>query len=78
MRFAGIDIGSDAHVVAVVDETGAVVHKATKFAEDAEGYARARGVLGAPDGLLVTMEATGHYWQNCSRFSPAMATPSRC
>src|SRR5205823_10512448 len=63
-RFAGIDIGSEHHVVAVVDEEGAIATKATRFAEDAEGYERARSVLGAPDGLLVAMEATGHYWQN--------------
>ena len=64
MRFAGIDIGAEQHVVAIVDETGALVTKATTFAEDAVGYERARGVLGDPKDVLVAMEATGHYWQN--------------
>lgn len=64
MRFAGIDIGAEHHVVAVVDETGAIVTKSTTFAEDAAGYERARGVLGDPKDVLVAMEATGHYWQN--------------
>lgn len=64
MRFAGIDIGAEHHVVAVVDETGALVTKSTTFAEDAAGYERARGVLGDPKDVLVAMEATGHYWQN--------------
>lgn len=64
MRFAGIDIGAEHHVVAVVDETGALVTKSTTFAEDAAGYERARGVLGEPKDVLVAMEATGHYWQN--------------
>jgi transposase len=64
MRFAGIDIGSEHHVVAVVDDEGSTTTKATRFAEDAEGYERIRSVLGAPDDLLVAMEATGHYWQN--------------
>ncbi len=64
MRFAGIDIGSEQHVIAVVDDDGTVTTKPTKFAEDADGYARVLAVLGAPSGLLVAMEATGHYWQN--------------
>jgi transposase len=64
MRFAGIDIGAEHHVVAVVDDTGAIVTKATKFAEDAAGYERVRAVLGDPAQVLVAMEATGHYWQN--------------
>lgn len=64
MRFAGVDIGAEHHVVAVVDDTGATVAKATTFAEDAGGYERVRAVLGEPTGVLVAMEATGHYWQN--------------
>src|ERR1700737_2547478 len=34
-RFAGIDIGSERHVVAVVDEHGAVVGKPSPFGEEA-------------------------------------------
>jgi transposase len=64
MRFAGIDIGSEHHVVAVVDDEGTITTKATRFAEDAEGYERVRSVLGPAEGLVVAMEATGHYWQN--------------
>ncbi len=64
MRFAGIDIGAERHVVAVVDDTGATVTKSTQFAEDAGGYERARALLGEPKEVLVAMEATGHYWQN--------------
>ncbi|HUS64196.1 MAG TPA: IS110 family transposase [Kofleriaceae bacterium] len=64
MRFAGIDIGSEAHYVGIVEEDGAVATKATRFAEDAEGYGRVRAILGAPEQVLVAMEATGHYWQN--------------
>jgi transposase len=63
MRFVGIDVASERHVVAVVDESGRVLLKATSFAEDAEGYAKLLGLLGAPDAL-VAMEATGHYWKN--------------
>jgi transposase len=64
MRFAGIDIGSEHHLVAVVDEDGAVLCKATKVAEDSEGYAKLLDVLGEPADVRVAMEATGHYWQN--------------
>jgi transposase len=64
MRFAGIDIASEMHVVAGVDESGEVSLKPTPFGEDAAGYARLLGLLGRPDEVLVAMEATGHYWKN--------------
>ncbi len=61
MRFIGIDIGSEKHAIAVVDENGAVVTKPVMCAEDAEGY---RQLVGPSQDALVAMEATGHYWQN--------------
>lgn len=64
MRFVGIDIASETHVVAVVDETDAVLVRPTKFTEDAPGYDRLFSLLGAPADTLVAMEATGHYWKN--------------
>lgn len=64
MRFAGIDIASETHFVAAVDETGEVRVKATPFAEDATGYAKLFGLLAPPGEVLVAMEATGHYWKN--------------
>ena len=64
MRFAGIDIASETHVVAAVDEKGEVSVKPTAFAEDASGYAKLFGLLAAPAEVLVAMEATGHYWKN--------------
>jgi transposase len=64
MRFAGIDIGSELHMVAVLDEEGEVLCRSSRFAEDAAGYERLFEVLGPPDDCLVAMEATGHYWQN--------------
>ncbi len=63
-RFAGIDIASEMHVAAVVDEASQVVVRPTAFGEDAAGYARLRQLLGSPQDLLVAMEATGHCWQN--------------
>ena len=64
MRFAGIDIASETHVVAVVDDEGAVVVKATPFGEDAAGYQKLLELLGTAADCKVAMEATGHYWQN--------------
>lgn len=64
-RYAGIDIASEKHFVAVVDETGAVVAKATSFSESAEGYQKLFELLGAAEDVgIVAMEATGHYWKN--------------
>jgi transposase len=83
MRFAGIDIASENHVVAVVDVDGQVVIKATGFKEDAAGYQRLLDLLGSPEGCLVAMEATGHYWQNlfaalaAANFTVALLNPIR-
>jgi transposase len=68
MRFAGIDIAAESHVVAVVDEGGQRLGKPVTFQEDAHGYRRLREVLGTPQDLFVAMEATGHYWQNVFAF----------
>lgn len=64
MRFAGIDIGSQKHVLAIVDEEGKVCRKPAAFEENAEGYAQLLEWLGSSEELLIAMEATGHYWQN--------------
>lgn len=83
MRFVGIDVAAERHVVAVVDETAGVLLKATAFTEDAEGYAKLLGLLGAPIDALVAMEATGHYWKNlfaalvAAGFAVALLNPLR-
>jgi len=64
MRFVGIDIGADSHMVAVVDEAGGLLVKPTKIPEDADGYRRLLELLGESGNTLVAMEATGHYWKN--------------
>jgi transposase len=64
MRFVGIDIASEEHMVSIVDGESAVVVKPTAFTEDAAGYEKLLGVLGKPEECLIAMEATGHYWQN--------------
>jgi transposase len=64
MHFVGIDIASEKHVVAVVDEAGGILVKPTGFGEDAGGYGKLFELLGTPSEVLVAMEATGHYWKN--------------
>ena len=64
MRYIGIDIASETHVVASVDDKGEVLLKSTAFGEDAAGYTKLLGLLGQPAESLVAMEATGHYWKN--------------
>jgi transposase len=64
MRFAGIDIASETHVLAIVNVDGAVAVKATPFSEHAVGYQKALELLGTPGEVLIAMEATGHYWKN--------------
>ncbi len=64
MRFVGIDIASEKHVVAAVNEAGDVLLKPTSFGEDATGYAKLFELLGEPAETLVALEATGHYWKN--------------
>ena len=64
MRFAGIDIAAETHMVAAVNEHSEVALQPTPFTEDAAGYQKLFEVLGAPSEVLIAMEATGHYWKN--------------
>jgi transposase len=75
MRFVGIDVAAEKHVVAAVNEQGGVLLKPTSFTEDAPGYGKLREVLGPPSDTLVALEATGHYWQNLGAFLLAEGFP---
>ncbi len=83
MRFVGIDIGSERHVVAVVNEEGTVLQRPVSFGEEAAGYRRLRALLGESVDCLVAMEATGHYWLNifssltANGFAVAVINPLR-
>jgi transposase len=83
MRYAGIDIGSEKHVVAVAGDDGAVLVKPVSFEEDAGGYAKLVDALGGPADLVIGMEATGHYWRNlfaalnAKGYSVALLNPLR-
>ena len=43
MRFAGIDVGADRHIVAIVGEEGEVLCRYSPFSEDAAGYRHLSG-----------------------------------
>jgi len=64
LRFVGIDVAAERHVLAVVDETGTILLRATPVTEDAPGYQQLLQLLGSAQDCLVAMEATGHYWRN--------------
>jgi transposase len=64
MRIFGIDIASETHVVAGVDDEDRVVLKPTKIEETGDGHDKLVTLLGDPAEQLVVMEATGHYWKN--------------
>jgi hypothetical protein len=55
MRYAGIDIASEVHMVAIVGDDSAISVKPISFAEDATGYRKSFDLLGAPGDLLVAM-----------------------
>jgi len=64
MRYVGIDIASEVHVFAAVDERGETLLEPASFGEDHAGYEKLRAALGPPEGTVIALEATGHYWEN--------------
>jgi transposase len=64
MRFVGIDVGAERHMVAIVGEEGEVLCRSSPFGEDASGYAHLFELLGPPEDCVLALEATGHYWRN--------------
>lgn len=65
MTFVGIDIGSEAHVVAAMDEQGTITLKAQRFEESADGHIALLALLRSLGPIFcVVLEATGHYWKN--------------
>lgn len=61
--FAGIDIASERHMLARLDNQGAPIGKPIPITEDRAGYDALLKALGEPP-VLIAMEATGHYWKN--------------
>ena len=61
--FAGIDVASERHTLARLDDTGAPIGKPVAITEDRAGYDALLKALGSSP-VLIVMEATGHYWKN--------------
>jgi len=64
LRFIGIDVASQTHVVAALSDQGEVLLAPKPFDEDQGGYQKLKQLLGSPENSLVLFEATGHYWKN--------------
>lgn len=83
MRYVGLDVGSQFHKLAIVDESGKAVGKTLRIDEDAEGYEKLRAALPPTSECRIVMEATGHYWRNLAltligwEYSVAVVNPSR-
>ena len=61
--FAGIDVASETHTLARLDDAGAPIGRPIPITEDRAGYDALLAALGPPPALIV-LEATGHYWKN--------------
>ena len=51
-------------MVAMVGEQGEVLCRSTPFGEDESRCAHLFELLGPPEGCLLALEATGHYWRD--------------
>ena len=61
--FAGIDVASETHTLARLDDAGAPIGRPIAISEDRAGYDALLAALGKPP-VLIAIEATGHYWKN--------------
>lgn len=61
--FAGIDVASERHWLARLDDAGKPIGKPVSITEDRDGRDKLVQALG-PAPVLVALEATGHNWQN--------------
>jgi transposase len=65
MIIVGVDIGKAKHAVSAIAETGQVLMNPWFFNQDSEGFERLfkeLEQLGAPQEIIVGMEATSRYW----------------
>lgn len=72
MIYAGVDIAKDDHVIDAIDDSGDEVCKPLSFNNSEAGFERCaawlEGVAEGPEGVVIAMEATGHYWMACYSF----------
>jgi len=71
IRFCGIDIAKDKHVLCVLDRDGTQIIRPASFKNNADGYQHLLVRLketGKSNAMLTGMEATGHYWYGLHDF----------
>ena len=63
MYYCGIDIAKTGHVVALIDESGAVIKQGLVISNDQKGFETLdQFLLPYKQELQIGLEATGHYW----------------
>ena len=66
MFIVGVDIAKRSHEAIIIDDSGALVHKAFNFKNDADGFRKFTAILNAispnPSDFTIGMESTSHYW----------------
>ena len=71
IRFCGIDVAKNKHVLCVIDRDRQTILRPRSFTNDKEGYQRLLQSLenvGPSYTILVGMEATAHYWYSLHDF----------
>jgi transposase len=71
LRFCGIDVAKQKHVVCIIDQNGRYLVRPKSFRNDAAGYQQILNCLkqsGKTKSILAGMEATGHYWYSLHDF----------
>jgi len=71
IRFCGIDIAKNKHVLCIIDRDGQTIVPSRSFANDSQSYQRLLECLkdtGKASSILIAMEATGHYWYSLHDF----------
>ena len=71
IRFCGIDVAKNKHVLCIIDRDGQTIVRSRSFANDKDSYQRLLQCLknvSQSRTILVGMEATAHYWYSLHDF----------
>jgi transposase len=71
IRFCGIDVAKNKHVLCIIDRDGQTILRSQSFMNNKDGYQRLLQSLknvGQSRTILVGMEATAHYWYSLHDF----------
>lgn len=66
MFIVGVDVAKRSHEAIIINDSGAVIHKAFNFKNDAVGFQKLTSIMNSispnPTDFVVGMESTSHYW----------------